>query len=213
MKRRRRLRLVARLVSAVAVLGGALALPAEARRSVDCADYGSLIDFTLEANLKVSQHGTKCVITGTVDGNVLVTDNSTICDPPPNGVDQQFAELTAVNVIGGTVEGNLESSGGRCAMLWLRDGAVVAGNVRHNSGGNLGFLDVPGDSTPTGSTVLGSATVGAGKLFASSVTTNNRVEGHIVCDGGTTSTGNPGSATDWDGDGGTDGTIGGHYDC
>lgn len=198
------------LAGLAVVTSGILLSPASAGRSVNCAEFGNVIDFNLKANLEISEHGTKCLITGIVDGNVTVTDDSTVCAPPPQGMGQQFAELTAAQIIGGTVEGNLNSSGGFCAMVWLRDGTTVEGNLTHGSDGNLGFLDVGGDSDPSGSTVAGNVRLIGGRLFATSVATDNRVDGHIVCAGGVPNFG-PGTETDWDGDGDTDGTIGGHY--
>jgi hypothetical protein len=69
--------------------------------------------------------------------------------------------LTAANIIGGTVKGNIESSGGYCAMIWLRHGAEVKGKVVHRSAGNVGFLDVVGDTHP-GSKVRGDVKLRSG---------------------------------------------------
>jgi len=204
----------------VALVGGP-AGPAQAS-PVDCADFSNRIDFTLKANLEITEHGTKCVITGTVDGNVTVSDESRVCDEPPAGVGQQAAELTAANLIGGTVLGNVKSSGGRCAMVWLRDGSTIDGNVIHGAGGNLGFLDAPGATEHPGATVKGNVILRAGRLWATGSATTNRVDGNIVCNGGAPrgpDGADPvkgqlgsGSNTDWDGfQGDVDGTIGGKY--
>lgn len=198
------------LIALGALVFGAFASTASAGGSVNCADFGNVVDFTLEANLEVTEHGTKCLITGTVEGNVTVVDDSSACAPPPVGMGQQFTELTAAQIIGGAVNGNLTSSGGYCTMVWLRDGVSIEGNLTHGSAGNLGFLDVGGDPEPAGSFVAGNVRLNGGRLFASSVATDNRIDGHIVCDGGVANFG-PGSETDWDGDGSVDGTIGGHY--
>lgn len=191
-------------------------------RPVDCADFGNRIDFTLKANLEITEHGTKCVITGTVDGNVTVADESATCDEPPAGVGQQAAELTAANLIGGTVLGNIKSSGRRCAMVWLRDGSTVDGNVIHGAGGNLGFLDTPEATEHPGATVTGNVILRGGRLWATGSSITNRVDGNIVCNGGAPrgpDGADPvkgqlgsGSSTDWDGfQGDVDGTIGGKY--
>lgn len=204
----------------VAALVGGTALPAQAR-PVNCADFNNRIDFTLKANLEITEHGTKCVITGTVDGNVTVADESATCDEPPAGVGQQAAELTAANLVGGTVLGNVKSSGGRCAMVWLRDGSTVDGNVIHRAGGNLGFLDAPGATEHPGATVTGNVILRGGRLWATGSATRNRVDGNLICNGGAPrgpDGADPvngelgsGSNTDWDGAGDVDGTIGGKY--
>lgn len=207
--------------SLVTALVGGWSGPAQAGPA-DCADFGNRIDFTLKANLEITEHGTKCVITGTVDGNVTVADESATCDEPPAGVGQQAAELTAANLIGGTVLGNVKSSGGRCAMVWLRDGSKVDGNVIHRAGGNLGFLDAPGATEHPGATVTGNVILRGGRLWATGAATTNRVDGNIICNGGAPrgpDGADPvkgqlgsGSNTDWDGfQGDVDGTIGGKY--
>ncbi len=202
---------------ALALLWGWTATAAADGR-VNCADLGNRVDFTLRANLEITEHGSKCLITGRVRGNVTVRDFSRACEPPPIGVGQQAAELTAVNVIGGTIDGNVLSFGRRCAMVWLRERATVAGNVTHFAGGNLGFLDAPGFAVHAGSTVHGNVILGNGLLWATSTATDNRVDRHIICVAGVprgpsgTGERGSGSRTDWDGaDGDVDGTIGGHY--
>lgn len=207
-------------VLVAALVGG---LPGLAQAGpVDCADFGNRIDFTLKANLEITEHGTKCVITGIVDGNVTVADESATCDEPPAGVGQQAPELTAANLIGGTVLGNVKSSGGRCAMVWLRDGSTVDGNVIHGAGGNLGFLDAPGATEHPGATVTGNVILRGGRLWATGSAITNRVDGNIICNGGAPrgpEGADPvkgrlgsGSSTDWDGfQGDVDGTIGGKY--
>ncbi len=208
---------LALLTAATAVLAVG-ATSASAGRPANCADFGNAIDSDLRGNLQVSEHGSKCLITGTVSGNVTVTDHSSICDPPPAGMGQTGAELTAVNVVGGRVLGNITADGRRCAMVWLREGAEVGGNVIYRAQGNLGFLDAPGSAHHEGSTVHGNVILRGGLLWATSTATDNRVDGHIICNGGAprgpagVGAIGSGSATDWDGhEGDVDGTIGGHY--
>ncbi len=211
MTRAVRRRVVLAMAVLVVISASAAWSQSQAKDTVNCADLGHTVAGTLEANLEVTEHGSKCVVTGTVDGNVTVRDDSSVCAPPPQGVGQAAEELTAVNVIGGTVEGSITSFGGLCAMIWLRHGATVDGNVTHGAAGNLGFLDIPGEVHP-GSVVHGNVVVKSGKLFASSVAADNRVDRHITCVRGVPSSGT-GNAADWDGDGDSDGTIGGHYRC
>lgn len=202
----------------LALAAGALVSPAAAHQPLDCADVGNVVDFTVHGDLEITEHGTKCLITGTVAGNVTVRDSSAVCEPPPAGMGQQFADLTAANVVGGSILGNLRAHGGRCAMAWLREGADVGGNVIYRAGGNLGFLDAPGVAQHEGSTVHGNVILKGGLLWATSSSTTNRVDGHIICNGGLPrgesglgETGS-GSRTDWDGyEGDVDGTIGGRY--
>jgi hypothetical protein len=59
------------------------------KRTVNCAELGNTVSGTLESNLVITEHGSKCVITGTVRGNVKVRDDSTICAPPPEGTGQE----------------------------------------------------------------------------------------------------------------------------
>ena len=170
MQRRTRIRRPRSLALVAAIiLVGTLALPApvRARGPVNCADLGNTVDFTLRGNLEITEHGSKCVITGAVTRNVTVSDDSTICAPPPEGMGQQEEELTAVNVIGGEIKGNIRSSGGYSAMIWLRHGSIVDGNVLNGAAGNLGFLDIEGGYHP-GSTVHGNVLLKSGNLFAAS---------------------------------------------
>jgi hypothetical protein len=208
------------VVVATAAVFAVAAPSASAWRPANCAKFGNTIDFDLHGDLRVSEHGSKCLITGTVRGNVKVVDHSTICDPPPAGVGQTAAQLTAVNAVGGRVLGNITAQGGRCAMVWLREGAEVGGNVIYSAQGNLGFLDAPDFAEHIGSTVHGNVILRGGLLWATSTATDNRVDGHIICNGGAprgpSGTGElgSGSATDWDGfESDVDGTIGGRYLC
>jgi hypothetical protein len=212
-----------RLLAVLAVVTVALGGPAAAAGTgtVNCAEFGNRIDFTLRANLEITEHGAKCVITGTVDGNVTVMDPSTACHEPPAGVGQQGPQLTAANLIGGSVLGNIKSSGGRCAMVWLRDGSVVDGNVIYRAAGNLGFLDVPGALEHPGATVRGNVILKGGRLWATGSATTNRIDGNLICNGGAPRgpegadpiNGQLGSGTetDWDGAADVDGTLGGQY--
>jgi hypothetical protein len=178
---------------------GAAAAPA---RTVNCADppYNNLVSGTLRANLEISVHGSICLVTGTVTGNVTVRNNDPQCDSRP--------PFVALELGGGTIEGNVKAVGRRCVMVWLVDDATVNGNVIYKAEGNLGFL---GDSA--GATVDGTVLLKNGLLWATGASSSNRVDGNIVCNGGEPLGGQgSGSDVDWDGtDGDHDGTIGGRY--
>ena len=189
-------------VVAVLVLTLAMALPArasEASGPANCSDYGGTIAAgeTVRGNLIIDANGQICTIAGTVEGNVMVTNPTCTAWPP----------FTAASVVGGTVEGHIISFVGACTMIWLFDGAHVQGNVIHRASGNVGFL-----GNGAGARVDGNVLVNDGGLFASRASTSNSVGGHIICNGGSPAFG-PGTASDWDGDGDTDGTIGKHYRC
>lgn len=210
------------MVIVFAVVGAAMGalMPAPANAGpVNCADFpeiptlwpGSehhLVTGVVSGNLEIAPQqgatGFVCTVAGTVTGNVKVRDDSSQCDTRP--------PFTAVNVVGGTVDGNVQTSGGACVMLWLRDGAAVGGNLVHRSGGNLGFLGATTGATVDGNVILAGDDETTG-LFAGAAETN-RVRGHIICIGGEPA-GDPALAdeTDWDGDGTVDGTIGGHFLC
>lgn len=133
----------------------------------------------------------------------------------------QGPQLTAANLIGGSVVGNVKSSRGRCAMVWLRDGSTVGGNVIYRAAGNLGFLDAPGALKHPGATVRGNVILKGGRLWATGSATTNRIDGNLICNGGAPRgpegadpvNGQLGSGAemDWDGAGDVDGTIGGKY--
>lgn len=96
-------------------------------------------------------------------------------------------------------------------MVFLEDGARVAGDVIYQAGGNLGFL-----GEAQGAWVGGSVHLKGGRLWAHGASTTNRVDGDLVCEGGWPKEG-PGSASevDWDGfQDDVDGTLGGtHRSC
>lgn len=202
--------------------GPAMAAPA------DCfADYGGVVEAgeVVPGNLRVTRQapgvdptglgrGSICLVLGTVQGNVTVVDRTEACSSRP--------PFTAVELAGGTIQGNVLSTGNRCAMVWLRDGtwiggsgaSTVEGNVVVGAPGNLGFLgDGPG-ARVEGNAILLAA--GSG-LFATGASNTNRVDRHLICLGGAPAGGSgSGSATDWDGlegpgDLGADGTIGRRY--
>jgi hypothetical protein len=180
----------------------AISHPVEAQ-ALDCGPgFGKKITGTVVGDVKVSVHGTVCAIKGTVNGSVTVRDVSDACT--------KRTLLTAINVVGGTIEGDIHAEGRRCVMVWLRDGALVEGNIDYRARGNLGFL-----GNEDGATVTGDVRAGNGTLFATGASTTNHVGGDLLCDealpvGGAGS----GSSTDWDGtDDDADGTIVGVYRC
>lgn len=187
------------LVGAIAALVGAT-VPAQAGSGrINCADapYNGTISGTVIGNVEVTAYPSVCQITGVVQGNVVARNDSSQCD-------MGYPPVTAINVVGGTVEGNVTSSGGDCVMIWLRDGARVTGNAIHRSEGNLGFL-----GNASGSTLEGNAILHDGHLFASGSSTTNLVEGSIICNGGEPAVAGDASASDWDADGSLDGVLGG----
>ena len=180
----------------------AISHPVEAQ-ALDCGPgFGKKITGTVLGDVHVTAHGTVCAIRGRVRGNVTVRDVGDAC------VKREV--LTAINVIGGTIEGDIRAEGRRCVMVWLRDGSRVEGSIVYQARGNLGFL-----GKDDGATVTGDVRVGTGTLFATGAAATNHVGGDLVCDeaqpvGGAGS----GSPTDWDGvDHDTDGTVGGTYRC
>jgi len=174
----------------------------EASRPVNCSasPYGNRITGTVEGNLEVTQHGSVCEIRGTVHGSVTVRDDSPSC-----GEDDA---ITAADVRRGTVEGDIVALGGGCVMVFLEDGARVTGDVIYRANGNLGFL---GDVV--GAWVEGSLRLEGGRLWAHGDSTTNRIDGDLVCDGGMPRQGlGSGSATNWDGwHDDIDGELGGSY--
>jgi hypothetical protein len=198
-------RLAAVTVLIALVLAGALAqtgASAAAARTVNCADapYNNRISGLLEANLEITVHGSVCLVTGTVTGNVTVRNEDPQCDTRP--------PFVALDLEGGAIEGNVKAAGRRCVMVWLVDNATVSGNVIYEAEGNLGFL---GDLA--GATVRGNVLLKDGLLWATGASASNRVDGNLVCNGGEPLGGlDSGSDFNWDGaDGDLDGTIGGAY--
>lgn len=174
----------------------------DASRAVNCSasPYGNRITGIVEGDVEVTQHGSFCEIRGTVLGSVTVRDDSPSC-----GEDDA---ITAADIRRGTVEGDIVALGGACVMVFLEDGARVAGDVVYRANGNLGFL---GDAD--GAWVGGSLLLRGGRLWAHGLSTTNRVDGDLVCDGGMPREGlGSGSATNWDGwHDDVDGELGGSY--
>jgi hypothetical protein len=170
--------------------------------AVDCSaePYGNRITGTVEGDVEVTEHGTVCEIRGTVQGSVIVRDEGAPCD--------EDDAITAADVLGGTVEGDVVALGGACVMVFLEDGAWVGGDVVYRADGNLGFL---GDAQ--GARVDGSLLLQGGRLWAHGASTTNRIDGDLVCDGGTPRKGlGSGSPTNWDGwHDDVDGELGGSY--
>ncbi|MCI0634616.1 MAG: polymer-forming cytoskeletal protein [Actinobacteria bacterium] len=191
--------------AALVVLGATLwvvAHPVEAEALSCGPGFGRRITGVVVGDVEVTTHGTICAIRGTVKGSVIVRDVSDACT--------KRDLLTAIHVIGGTIEGNIRAEGRRCVMVWLRDGARVVGGIDYGGRGNLGFL---GDDE--GATVQGDVLVRSGLLWATGASTTNRIDGDLVCQGAQP-VGGPGSgsADDWDGlDEDADGSIGGAYRC
>lgn len=179
--------------------------------AVNCAQprYGNVIDGTLSGDLEISLYGTECVVTGTVKGDVQVLNDDPRCHTRP--------PFVALDLRGGTVEGNVIAFGEACVMAWLGDGAQVKGTIAYAAEGNLGFL-----GERAGTTVDGNVLLGGGRLWATGASTTNRVDGNLLCRGG-----EPAgfaalaTATNWDGAGAdpadptvdVDGTIGGRFRC
>ena len=179
--------------------------------TINCAQhpYSNAISGTLRSDLEISLYGTECVVTGTVKGDVTVLNDDPRCRTRP--------PFVALDLQGGTVEGNVIASGEACVMSWLGDGAQVEGTIAYAAEGNLGFL-----GERAGATVDGNVLLGGGLLWATGASTTNRVDGNLLCLGG-----EPAgfaalaTATNWDGAGvdpvdatvDVDGTIGGRYRC
>jgi len=169
---------------------------------VDCsADaHGNGITGTVDGDVEVTEHGAVCEIRGTVHGSVIVRDDGSACD--------ENEAITAADVLGGTVQGDIVALGGPCVMVFLEDGARVGGNVVYRADGNLGFL---GDAE--GAWVGGSLLLEGGRLWAHGASSTNRIDGDLVCGGGTPRQGlGSGSETNWDGwHDDVDGKLGGSY--
>lgn len=75
---------------------------------VDCnaAPYGNRITRAVPSDVEVITHGTVCRIRGTVQGTVTVRDETPSCD--------ENDAITAIDVVGGTVEAT-SSPSGACA--------------------------------------------------------------------------------------------------
>jgi hypothetical protein len=179
--------------------------------TVNCAQppYNNVIGDTLRSDLEISLYGTECVVTGTVDGDVTVRNDDPRCRVRP--------PFVALDLQGGTVEGDVRTLGGACVMAWLGDHADVEGSIVFGSEGNLGFL-----GEGAGATVHGNVLLRSGLLWATGSSVTNRVDGSLLCTGGGPA-GFPDLATvtNWDGAGvdpadptvDVDGTIGGRFQC
>jgi hypothetical protein len=178
---------------------------------VNCADppYDNVISGTLDGNLEISLYGSVCVVTGTVLGDVSVRSTDPRCQTRP--------PFVALDLQAGTIKGDITATGDACVMVWLGDGGIVGGDIRYKAEGNLGFL---GDAT--GSVVRGDVALKSGFLWATGISTTNRVDGNLTCRGGRpVGSADLATATNWDGAGlepgdrtaDVDGTIGGRYRC
>jgi hypothetical protein len=179
--------------------------------TVNCAQppYGNVISGTLRSDLEISLYGTECVVTGTVKGDVTVLNKDPRCRTRP--------PFVALDLRGGTIEGNVIALGAACVMAWLSDGAEVEGTIAYAAEGNLGFL---GDGV--GATVDRNVLLASGRLWATGASTTNRVDGNVLCLGGAPAGfAELATATNWDGAGvdpadptiDFDGTIGGAFRC
>lgn len=197
----RGLAVIAGIVALLILAAGLWVVTRPAEAALSCGPpFGRRITGTIPGDVEVTAHGTICAIRGTVAGDLIVRDTSGEC------VKREV--LTGVHVIGGTIEGSIRAEGRRCVMVWLRDGALVGGDIDYGARGNLGFL---GDGS--GATVKGNVVVRSGRLWATGDSTSNRIGGDLVCEGGEPVGGaGAGSASDWDGMGGEpDGAVGGAY--
>lgn len=192
---------------AIAAVGAGLWLglrPTGETGPVDCAapPYRSTIRGAVNGDVELSTFGVTCTIKGIVTGDVIVRDPS---DPCATG-----ETITAVDIAGGTIRGNVLASGRECVMVFLEDGARVDGDVVYRARGNLGFL---GDHV--GAVVGGDVRLMGGHLWAHGESATNRIEGDLVCQGGQPKEGpGSGSASNWDGfQGDVDGTVGGTFGC
>jgi hypothetical protein len=179
--------------------------------TVNCAQppYDNAISGALRGDLEISLYGTECVVTGKVLGNVTVRNSDPRCRTRP--------PFVALDLRGGTVDGDVTTLGEACVMAWLGDHARVRGAIDFGSAGNLGFL---GDAA--GAAVRGSVLLRNGLLWATGRSTTNRVGGWLLCTGGRPA-GFPelATATNWDGAGldptdptvDVDGSIRGRFRC
>lgn len=110
--------LAACVVLGTALVFGHAGAEAATARAVNCADppYNNVVSGMLEANLEISVHGTICLVTGTVEGNVTVGNDDPQCETRP--------PFVALDLEGGTIEGNVKAVGKRCVMVWLVDAAT-----------------------------------------------------------------------------------------
>jgi hypothetical protein len=179
--------------------------------SANCAQppYGNVITGTLKADLEISLYGTECLVSGTVKGDVTVLNDDPRCRTRP--------PFVALDLQGGTIEGNVIAFGEACVMAWLSDGAEVEGTIAYAAEGNLGFL---GDGA--GATVDQNVLLARGRLWATGASTTNRVDGNLLCLGGAPAGfAELATATNWDGAGAdpsdptvdVDGMIGGRFGC
>jgi len=174
----------------------------ELAEPVDCgaAPYLNRITGIVPRDVEVTAHGTVCKIRGTVQGTVTVRDEGDPCD--------EEGAMTAVDVVGGIVEGDIVALGGACVMVFLEDRARVEGDVIFRATGNLGFL-----GEAEGAWVGGNVVMEGGRLWAHGTSNTNRVDGDLVCEGGRPKQGfGSGNEVNWDGfQHDVDGTLGGTY--
>jgi hypothetical protein len=179
------------------------------KKTVNCAQrpYRNTIRGTLSANLVVSVYPRVCVVTGRVRGNVTVRSTDRRCG--------KASRYVALSLKGGRIDGRVSAAGKQCVMVWLSDGGLVKGGIVYQAAGNLGFL---GDHR--GARVRGSVLLKKGLLWATGVSTTNRIDGNLTCDGGRPAgLARLATRTNWDGAGrdetdetvDVDGSTGGSY--
>lgn len=189
--------MAATLALSVLLLGGSGASMA-ATGWIDCSQLpDQTIAGTVHANVLVGANDTICSVTGTIVGNVLVTNDDAACATRP--------PFTALDLLGGTVHGNVRAQGSACVMVWLEDGATIDGNVTFAADGNLGFL-----AEERGSTITGNVMLQGGLLWATGAAADNLISRNLICAGGEPLGGlASGTASDWDGtDADIDGSVG-----
>lgn len=111
-----------------------------------------------------------------------------------------------------TVNGDVKGEGN--AQIELARQAMIVGDVKHK--GPAGFVDFKGE-VPQNNPNAGATQVdgdvkaeGGALILATGINTKNLVTGDLKCQ--TVAGGTP-TATDWDGDGTTDGTVVGNFKC
>ena len=211
------------VVVATVFLLGLLASPASA--DVLCNSQTSLgvigANAVVNDNVLVTQaDGTCFIIRGdTVKGNVKVSAGARVAiggiatAGTPSG-DRYGA---GTDLIGGTIEGNIESAS---ATVILSGGSTVFGNVISDGlGGEVRFPQGLPEQGEPGATVYGNVEMkGTGLLTAPNKGQDNLVHGDIKCEAPAPNNdphpgGFPRTATDWDGDGTVDGSLGGNFEC
>jgi hypothetical protein len=162
---------------------------AAGRKTVNCSKppYSNRIHGTLKANLEINVYPGVCVVTGRVEGNVMVRSADRRCATP--------VDFVALSLKGGRIDGRVDATGKKCVMVWLFDGAVVGKTIVYGASGNLGFL---GDRR--GARVRGDVLLTNGLLWAIGAATTNRIDGDLACRGGRpVGSARLASRTNWDG--------------